>query len=156
MRYFLLLTGTLILFYCSSQTPQVRATGEERDEDGATPLIRAARLGETALVKNLIQEGADVNAVDNYGWTALIWACDKGFVEIAQALVEAKANLNHRDTVGATPLIRASARGHTEIVKLLLAHKANLSIKTNQGNTALTVAANEEIKKLLMEQKALP
>ncbi|MCS6985324.1 MAG: ankyrin repeat domain-containing protein [Leptospiraceae bacterium] len=152
--------AAFLLFFlaCSSAEKQVGigGVGDERDEDGATPLIRASRAGNSEQVKSLLAQGANANAVDNYRWTALIWACDKGYVEIVKSLIAANADVNHRDTVGATPLIRASARGHSEIVKVLLAAGADPSQKTELGNTALDLAANQEIRSLLSQATKLP
>jgi uncharacterized protein len=50
------------------------ATLEARDEEGDTPLIRAASFGGTNVVKVLLAKGANVDARDNRGMTALIGA----------------------------------------------------------------------------------
>lgn len=41
------------------------------DNNLRTPLICASRLGNTAIVKALLDAGANVNVTDNVGWTAL-------------------------------------------------------------------------------------
>ena len=44
------------------------------DRHGATPLMHAVLYGNSALVRRLIEQGADVNAADHSGATALMWA----------------------------------------------------------------------------------
>ncbi|WP_186083136.1 ankyrin repeat domain-containing protein [Burkholderia gladioli] len=44
---------------------------DARAPDGATPLIAAASLGNHHAVKALIEQGADVHAVDHHGYNAL-------------------------------------------------------------------------------------
>ncbi len=46
----------------------------EKDEEGYTPLHLAVIAGNTAIVKYLISQGADFNAVDNEMHSAVHWA----------------------------------------------------------------------------------
>jgi ankyrin repeat protein len=49
-----------------------------KDEDGQTPLSRAARVEGEAIVKQLLETGADVNSKDDEGHTLLSWTAEKG------------------------------------------------------------------------------
>ena len=99
--------------------------------DKAEALAEAARKGDAASVKKLLDEGVDVNTKYRYERTALSFACDRGNVEVVRLLLERGADVNVKDTFyGATPLTWASgpAMGrkpqHAEIVGLLLEHGA--------------------------------
>ncbi|HEX8492252.1 MAG TPA: ankyrin repeat domain-containing protein [Pyrinomonadaceae bacterium] len=84
-------------------------------------LWEAARKGDAAVVKALLDKGADVNAKFRYGATALSYAADKGHFEVVKILLERGADVNVRDTFyNATPLQWATEKSHTAIVKALL------------------------------------
>ena len=62
------------------------------DRDGDTPLIRAARMGNVALVRVLLAGGASVRAETTGGATALSEAVRGGHDEVARLLREAAAS----------------------------------------------------------------
>lgn len=99
--------------------------------DQAAALSAAARRGDAAAVRSLLDAGVDVNTKFRYGVTALSYACDRGHVEVVTLLLERGADPNTRDTFyNASPLTWASSPaqertpGHAEVVRLLLAHGA--------------------------------
>jgi len=62
------------------------------DEDGITPLMEAARHGETEVVKVLLEAGADVNVRSKiYNTSALVGATDRDHDEVADLLRAAGA-----------------------------------------------------------------
>ena len=99
--------------------------------DKADALSEAARKGDAAAVKTLLDEGVDVNTKFRYGATALSYAADRGHLEVVKLLVERGADVNVKDTFySATPLTWAvnPAMGrtpqHAEVVRVLLQHGA--------------------------------
>jgi len=97
----------------------------------AEQLQDAARKGDAAAVKKLLDEGVDVNTKFRYDATALFYACDHGHVEVVKVLLDKGANPNLKDTFyGFTPLMLAVSPAqkkkpeHTEIAKLLIAKGA--------------------------------
>lgn len=98
------------------------------------PLIRAIEGGKTALVEELIQAGADVNAYGkckyvgdgwarlNYSVTALQVASYYGNFGIVCKLLSARADINARASTsfGLTALSTACAQGRLDIVHLLI------------------------------------
>ena len=121
---------------------------ETREEDGATPLIRAASFGQTATVKLLLERGANVEAKDQVGITPLIAAaCSCAIVDMpdtldsVKLLLAKKANVNARANEGATALMGAASWGRTEIVQLLLESGAEVEARDKEGNTALLIAS---------------
>ncbi|MBI5205625.1 MAG: ankyrin repeat domain-containing protein [Nitrospirae bacterium] len=127
----------------------------------ATDLIDAARRGDINAVKELLNEGADVNTKDRADRTALNYAASGGYAEMAKALIEKGANVNTKDSNGDTALMKAAFKGqfkgHREIVKTLIANGADVNAKANNGWTALTAAAEKgstEVVRLLIEKGA--
>ena len=93
------------------------ASAQDRNEE----FFAAARKGDAAAVKALLDAGVDVNAKTRYGATALSYACDKGHVEVVKLLIERGADVNVKDTFyGEVPLGWALSHGHAQVVKLLL------------------------------------
>lgn len=89
-------------------------------------LWEAARKGDAAAVKALLDKGADVNAKFRYGATALSYAADKGHVEVVNVLLERGADVNVKDTFyQSTPIEWAISKGHVQIIKALLDKGAN-------------------------------
>ena len=106
----------------------VNATNQE----GNTPLHRAAIKGNTEIAKALIARGANVNATDLSEWTPLHWAVVKNHIEIIDSLITAGADINASCRVGFTPLYHAISDGKIEIVKKLI--QAGLNIAQPGGN----------------------
>ena len=109
----------------------MRRPNPHRSSDKADALSAAARKGDAAAVKALLDEGVDVNTKYRYGVTVLIYACDHGNLDVVKLLLDRGADVNVKDSFyGATPLAMAVSPAqkkkptHIEIVKLLLAHGA--------------------------------
>jgi len=101
-----------------------------------------ARQDDAAAVRQLIDEGIDVNASRADGATALLWATHWDEHKVAELLLGAGANANMADDHGVTPLIRASENASIGMVKALLAAGADASIAQVSGLTPLMVAAH--------------
>lgn len=65
-------------------------------------LLFMACKGDVAGVKDLLDEGIDVNSIDLDGRTALHIAACEGHVEVAKLLLSRKANIDARDRWGST------------------------------------------------------
>ena len=71
--------------------------------DGS-PLHIACQYGHEAVVKALVDAGANVNTVNKHGWAPLHIACQYGHEAVVKALVDAGANVNTVNKHGWTPL----------------------------------------------------
>lgn len=118
-----------------------------------------------AMVKALLDAGADVNARGSENETALIVCAEYGRADLVPTLLKAGADVNAlKDriqrgvayTTSRTALMTASRRGYIEVVKLLLKAGADIDIKDSEGAKALfwAVESNVDIVKLLVNKGA--
>jgi len=104
-------------------------------------LIETAKSGETTLVQQLVEDGADVNCRDKTGQTPLHHACYFGHFDIVKHLVENGANVNIEVPERLlTPLHAATMNGDIKIVKYLVDNGANINAKDDEGGTPLIAA----------------
>uniref|UniRef100_H3APK3 Ankyrin repeat domain-containing protein 11 n=1 Tax=Latimeria chalumnae TaxID=7897 RepID=H3APK3_LATCH len=122
----------------------------KRNERGETRLHRAAIRGDARRIKELINEGADVNVKDFAGWTALHEACNRGYYDVAKQLLAAGAEVNTKGLDDDTPLHDASNNGHYKVVKLLLRYGGNPHQSNRKGETPLKVANSPTMVNLLL------
>src|SRR5215831_4664172 len=94
------------------------AVGSIRADDLGDQLWAAARKGDAAAVKALLDKGVDVNTKFRYDTTALWWAAFKGHTEVVRVLLARGADVNVKETsMGILPLQFAAFQGSAEIVK---------------------------------------
>ena len=121
-------------------------------------LIKASEDGDINKVKQLIEEGADVNHAENKdGNTPLIWASRYGYFNIVKELIEHGANVNQGADDKNSPLMFAIVKGNLEIVKYLISKGANVNQRNNFRSTPLSLAniiGHLEIVKYLSEHDA--
>ncbi|KAH7008752.1 hypothetical protein EDB80DRAFT_751365 [Ilyonectria destructans] len=65
---------------------QVRTYVNAKDEYGRTPLLYAAERGYLAVVKELLENGADPNSGDDEGRTPLLYAAERGYLAVVKEL----------------------------------------------------------------------
>jgi outer membrane protein assembly factor BamB len=88
-------------------------------------LLDAARAGDLAAVRQLLDAGAGVNAANKYGVSALGFAAERGHSDIVRLLVARGADVNAVDSFyGSRPVDFALRGGHLDIAVYLLEHKA--------------------------------
>ncbi|KAI9856186.1 MAG: hypothetical protein M1813_009203 [Trichoglossum hirsutum] len=121
-------------------------------------LCRAAQLGFTAVVKQLLQAGADVDAVHDCS-TPLHLAARSGHGSVVEALLQHKADVTALDNRGLMALHVAAYNGHSAVVKQLLEAKSDIEITDKRGFTPLYLATQNgylSIAKLLLKVGAVP
>ena len=77
------------------------------DDGGLSALHYAADRGHAAVVRLLLEHGADVEARDDDGLTPLATAVMSEQLDATRALLEAGANPSTRDNDGDTPMSNA-------------------------------------------------
>ena len=137
----------LVLLSAFTVLAQSSAPSEKADA-----LAEAARKGDAAIVKKLLDEGVDVNTKFRYGATALSYACDRGHLDVVKLLLDRGADVNVKDSFyGATPLSWAvtPAMGrkpqHPEVVRLLLQHGAQGREQALMGAVSAPDAATTKV-----------
>eukprot|EP00439_Symbiodinium_sp_Y106_P069833 s780_g12.t1 len=133
------------------------ADTEYFNENDETPLILAARGGQTETVCLLMDAGANIDAQDCLCRTAVMEAAFRGHSEIVRLLLDAGADSDVGDDRLDTALIKAACQGHTEIVQMLLDSGAEKDAKNGVRATSLIRAASHghaEIVRLLVDAGA--
>ena len=93
-----------------------------KNDDGWTPLHKAAYEGYREIVELLIAKGADVNAKNKRGMTPLHLAAEYGRNQVVELLIAKGADVNAEDEDGETPLNRAIKVKQTDLADLLRKH----------------------------------
>src|SRR5204862_236534 len=78
-----------------------------------------------AVVRTLLEQGADVNSRQADGATALHWAVHWQDTELARLLIRARADVNATNAYGVMPLSLAAANGDAATAAALLEQGAN-------------------------------
>jgi ankyrin repeat protein len=130
-----------------------------QDSNQVTPLHRAVKAGNSALVRVLLRHRADVNrAMGEDGPLPLHLAAVQGSDLIADMLLRAGASVEARECgSGETPLLKAVGEGRIAVVRLLLAHKAAVGVRARGGDSPLHRAArwgDVGVVRLLLQAKA--
>jgi serine/threonine-protein phosphatase 6 regulatory ankyrin repeat subunit B len=113
-------------------------------DDGKTALMLAARGGHIAVVRELLDRGAAIEARDRDGGNALMTAAGAGHDEIVRLLLARGADPNARTAYGFTPLMAAASGSRTgwpACAETLLRGGARVNAKDRLGSTALMGAA---------------
>ncbi|AIF80979.1 hypothetical protein I862_02080 [endosymbiont of Acanthamoeba sp. UWC8] len=119
----------------------------EKDNDGNTSLILAARKGHKEVIEILLKRGANINEKDNNGATALIAAAQNGHKEAIEVLIKYKVSVD-RGIRGYTALMFAAQNGHYKAVEILLKNGASMDREV-KGESALIMAARNGHKRVV-------
>ena len=83
-------------------------------------LIRAAERGEIDVMLDILEDGANINEVDERGQTAVMAATHANQVEAVRVLIDAGANIDIQDNMRDNPFLYAGAERLLEILKLTI------------------------------------
>ena len=144
----------------SATLNRAHTPGDGNLGEGTTPLMRAAKNGDTAALHVLMTHGAELSLKQKNGTTALMLASGVGrgqgvfakdyateaqLLDAVKFLVESGAEVNAANDSGQTAL-HIAAQASDGIVKYLAEHGANLDAKDKQGRTALDIAMGKGVR----------
>jgi uncharacterized protein len=123
-----------------SHRPSVPTSGA--DASVRTELHNAAIAGDAALCRQLLAEGARLDAVDANGWAPLHFAAQPRGLEVVDALIVAGATVDIIDSHGNSPLWRAvfSSQGDGRVIERLRAGGADPYLANSSGVSPLGLA----------------
>ncbi|XP_069032947.1 histone-lysine N-methyltransferase EHMT2 isoform X1 [Embiotoca jacksoni] len=130
--------GNLKIVTMLLETGQVDVNAQ--DSGGWTPIIWAAEHKHVAVIKALLNRGADVTVNDKELNVCLHWAAYAGNVDIAELVLNAGCSLASVNVHGDTPLHIAAREGYLDCVTLFLSRGADIDIMNREGDTPLTLA----------------
>ena len=126
-------------------------------QDGATPLLVAAKGADAAMMRLLAEYGADSTLSNNRGTTPTMAASgvemfnpneDSGTnpeaLEALDVALELGGDVNAANNDGDTPLHGAAWRGANDIILRLVEEGAELHVVNKRGYTPLQIANGEE------------
>lgn len=115
---------------------------------GQTPFLRAAFSGDVAVMKLLLENGADPKIETEEGTTPLMaaaginWVVAQSYTESEEASLEAVklcldlgADVNHVNSMGLAAVHGAANRGSDAIIQFLADHGAKMDLKDKEGRT---------------------
>jgi len=130
--------------------------GDVALDQGSTPFMRAARSGDAAVMRMLLQAGADPKITTKDGNNALLFAAGIGYrdkqtqgtendaLEALKLCLAQGMDLNQTNGKGETALHGAANRGSDLLVKFLVEHGAKLDAKSKTGFTPLDIAMGKD------------
>ena len=111
--------------------------------EGMTPLMTASMDGRVRMVEELIEHGANIDAVEKNNANAVYYACQEGQIKILKLLLQYRPDL--ADYIGhnnQTPLVNAAKLGHLNIVEELIHNwKVDINHQDQLHKTPLIRAA---------------
>jgi uncharacterized protein len=130
--------------------------GDVALDEGTTPFMRAARSGDAAAMRVLLEAGADPKLVTKDGNDALLFAAGIGYrdkqtqgtdaqaMEALQLCMDQGLDLGKTNNKSETALHGAANRGSDLLVKFLVEHGAKLDAKSKAGFTPLDIALGKD------------
>jgi ankyrin repeat protein len=127
-------------------------SGDTTLDEGSTPFMRAARSGDAAMMRLLLEAGANPKLATKDGNNALLFAAGVGYrdkntkgseseaLEALKIAIDAGLDLKQPNSRGESALHGAASRGADTIVQFLVDHGAALNVKNNQKMTPLDFA----------------
>jgi ankyrin repeat protein len=142
------------------KTQQPYRTKLDRGDDtmlttGTTPLLRAAKAGDTDVVKLLLDKGADPKLATRAGITPLMAVAGVGSkeedttgrrkteedaIQTIDLLLKAGVDPNAAEGKGLTAMHGAAQKGYDKVIAYLADHGAKVDVKDKQGKTPLDAA----------------
>ena len=113
------------------------------DLDPKFPLIDAAQKNLLNVVKELVNQGVDINSTNDFKRTALMQACVQGHEDVVKWLLQNGANELLTAKNDETALDFALYNGHVKIAQILINHNPEV-LQGKLGQNALRIARDSK------------
>ena len=140
------------------EDPCSTIVGSQRDSEVTVEhLVQAAKDGDLAEVRNLLDEGVDPNK-SHEGVFAIDHAVIQGHIDVVEELLARGVDVNFQDPMtGWTPLLNAVLAPNFEMMDVLLKHGADVTVQFNNGENVfdligLSRGDEELIREYLLER----
>ncbi len=101
-------------------------------------VVEAVRRGDLAMLRTLLESGADPNEVDpEIRAPVLSWASHYNNPEAVRLLLDKGADVNKPSAGGHRALHSAAFFAHPEVLRMLIERGADVRVKDNSGSTSL-------------------
>lgn len=125
----------------------------KRSHDGRTAVFWAAYRGNVELMKQLIDQGAKTDLIDDHGYSLVSFAATTGQVDksLYQLCIKHGADLKaEQDNDGANPLLLLMPHlQDEEMINFLVEHGLSLDQNDDHGNNAFVYAAKSGNTKMM-------
>ena len=131
------------------------ATGNRTIAEGATAFMKAATTSDVALMKILLERGADPSIPTRNNTTALMAAAGLNWVDISSLgtedasidaitlLLDRGVDINAQNDLGETAVHGAAQRGADKVIRFLASRGAKVDVKNEEGRTPLDEAVGQ-------------
>jgi uncharacterized protein len=133
VRKLFTLTALATVLSCTDVAVAIEAPADAgvdwRGPDGSTALQWAVYEGDVVKARQLIKDGVDIKAANNYGSNAMQLAAEVANVDMLKLLLEAGADADSPNPEGQTALMLVARTGNVDAAKLLIAKKAKVNAR---------------------------
>ena len=116
----------------------------------------ACKNGQISLIRNLLKDIVDINALNAKGLTPLHLTVIEGNIEVTKLLISEGANIEIKDSRSkSSPLLYACQNGRTKLLQLLLESGSDINAKSADGTSAIhfaTQSGRTDMVKLLLQK----
>ena len=131
------------LVRCPEKNKMLREWINEKNSKGSTPLHLAAIKGNIEIISLLIENGVDVNCLNNINQNVLHSAAQgRCAVSLIYFYLKFNMDLNYKDSNCSTPLHLACFYGAESCVNFLISWKCELNDQDLEGYTPLHLAVH--------------
>ena len=109
--------------------------------NGNSPIICACEYGNVDVMRLLLDNGANINHINNRGYNSLIKSCNwcNNNSDLVRLLINEGSDLYHRTPWGHTAFMTACICTKYEIAKILLINDIDISHRDCGGNSILRI-----------------
>jgi ankyrin repeat protein len=126
-----------------------------KDSNGHGALAQAVKNGHLAIVRLLIDKGADVSIRTRAANTLLMLAVLSKNPDMVELLLTRASDVNAQDNVGDTALMLAAGSAQNDVVEMLIEAGADLQLRNKEDLNAFQIANNsghEETAEIIRER----